>query len=574
MSGYAGDLYVRIRPEVAGFASELDQQVGKEVKQSGGGAIQQEAVAVSGLVSSQKDLVNSSAEVIAAQEGVASVAGLTARTEYNLGRAHEDVAIHAHRASIAGFQLRGSTVALGAGILVAAEAAKALSQSLIVTGNAADTVEGRFRNFAGNLLSGNIVAAIGSIGKATHDFTVAEVEAINQSPKLTKELNDLGFGASLAKGELLALQKATQLAPSAQLGVARSQAQGTPANQIASLREADRQIGRQIEEAKKLHVDQDVLDSALAALFSQRSSIRGRIASLAQQQAAIIATANQELLKVGQQVEQTLGTLQQQAQQQIADALQGIFTGGQLGILNQQAAGSSTGQISADQAFGSTLKTLLKNKKLTKDQRSQVLTQLVGVNNDIKSINAQIVQDENSALQNQIDLLKSRISSGLDRQINLLQSQLSAIQNREQARTQREALRQARKDLADAQRSVQIIGAVTPQDRRDISSFLAPFQERVRQAQVAAQESRLQSRISSLQQRETVLLAPLNRVAREGESQTQLLREIRDALRRGARSVPGSVTQSSSQTPGFGAGASAASLVGSAGHGLGGIFTG
>lgn len=85
--------------------------------------------------------------------------------------------------------------------------------------------------------------------------------------------------------------------------------------------------------------------------------------------------------------------------------------------------------------------------------------------------------------------------SGAERALADLRSELERLQEATQRRQLRFNLGQARTDLADAQESLQQLGAATPEQAAARRKFLSPFQESVKDAQASLKEFTLEDQI-------------------------------------------------------------------------------
>lgn len=199
----AGFLYVAVKPDTRGFASDLDRQLAAQSPRV------QASLARTGL---GEDLRSGAAlmdEGVASNNRLKDAEDKAAAATKKHGQAQEDFAVHAHRANVAGFALRGSTVALGAAALVGVEGLHALAESLKVTGEAADTTTGRLRNAAAAALSGDFATAAKNLGEqARFDLDPGARVASNEADAATARVKQREDAIALAK-HLLELREQT-----------------------------------------------------------------------------------------------------------------------------------------------------------------------------------------------------------------------------------------------------------------------------------------------------------------------------------------------------------------------------
>lgn len=205
MSEYVGSAYVKIIPDTQGFNSELDKQISTQSKAP--------LIDRSGIASDLRQMKADAAETAANVKKVEDAKVAEAVAVEKAGQAHEDYSVHAHRASIAGFGVRASTVALGAGALIAAEGLKELGNELAVSGAKADTLAGGLRNAAAAALSGDFAGAAKNIGTglaaglnptATDEANraVARADQLENAVALAQKILDLREQTAKAEGTI------------------------------------------------------------------------------------------------------------------------------------------------------------------------------------------------------------------------------------------------------------------------------------------------------------------------------------------------------------------------------------
>lgn len=206
MSEYVGEAFVKITPDARGFKPELDKQIASQTSRA-------PLAQRSGIDKDLKDVTRLENE-LAASKREESAAQDRLTTATNKGaQAHENYSVHAHRASIAGFGVRASTIALGAGALIGAEGLRELGSQLKVTGDRADTLTGGLRNAAAAALSGDFASAAKNLGtglgagvnpEATGELQAANarVTQVETAIATAKEILDLREKLSKTEGQI------------------------------------------------------------------------------------------------------------------------------------------------------------------------------------------------------------------------------------------------------------------------------------------------------------------------------------------------------------------------------------
>lgn len=206
-SEYVGSAFVKILPDTTGFASTLDREISQ--RSTGTQGILQRT----GLGDQLKDLRKTGQETTQVYTQIAQAEGKAEESARKLGEEHEHLSVHAHRASIAGFGVRASTVAAGAGALIAAEGLRELGNELKVTGAQADTLTGSLRNAAAAALTGNFAEVAKQVGQAlaagvnpaaTNEASaaLAHESQVNRAVETARTILDLREKLAKAEGQV------------------------------------------------------------------------------------------------------------------------------------------------------------------------------------------------------------------------------------------------------------------------------------------------------------------------------------------------------------------------------------
>lgn len=227
------------------------------------------------LIKSEQQLSTATAET-AAQARAASV--------------EEDrlLKVRSRRASAVGpFRVAGIGLLAGTAIFGATRALGDLTEALAVSGNEATTASGKMRNFASNVLGGDIVGAFKALTNETYQYSQAQLQLINQTPELEEALRSMGRGADIAKSRLAELAKLSQepVPQFVQTQIAVARESGDPTALREALERAEESVDAALEKAKSLRPNQKALAREIAARRSELAQVRNEIARLGREDA-------------------------------------------------------------------------------------------------------------------------------------------------------------------------------------------------------------------------------------------------------------------------------------------------
>lgn len=266
----------------------------------------------------------------------------------------DDLSAGFGRSRIAGIRLRSSLAPLAGGLVVAGQASRQLSASLRVTGAEAATTEGRLRNAGSSILSGDFVGAI---------------KALRTQPELSAGALDEMAAASLKAGNQTEVDAAK--AATASLGWKKLSDQLNEVSAAASQVTANLAVAG-VEAQLSSVAARTGLSGALAdaAQFGERTDRfgRGPGASAEQNSRAGNAAAGKNTLK--------------------ALAIPAGLRGRELDARLSGSRVALKGALAQEAQF---LQSSL--KALTGERANEVKSALVGVTNEIRSIDEAIIAD-------------------------------------------------------------------------------------------------------------------------------------------------------------------------------------
>lgn len=205
-------------------------------------------------------------------EAAAAADATKAESALALGRSKQ--------AQIGGLPIVARGTFATAAVVAAFQAQQQLTEALRVTGNEAGTTGGKLRNAFADLLSLDVVGAIGDLRNNTREFSQAELVAINNTEGLREALESLGHGANIAKSALAEVQGLTEVPQFLQTRIAQTAATGDTGGQLRALEQAQAELIDQEKIVRQLGLDQKQLNVALETIFRERKSIGDQIDSI------------------------------------------------------------------------------------------------------------------------------------------------------------------------------------------------------------------------------------------------------------------------------------------------------
>lgn len=405
--------FVELRPDPASFRTQTEAEIKKAV--AGSNQITSSLQSVGGqfdaLLARNRAAQAQAAEFIATQQKVAAAEAQTARAGAGLG-----------------FGRLGAQFAL---ITAGIQLVRGLSDALRVSGNEATTTEGRFRNFGASLISGDILGAFGALRKSAHDFSLEELQLVENNKQLADSLKAIGLGASIAKSQIKQLQGLAQIPAQAQERVAETRVTGSSSDQLSALQEQGQRIQEQIKQAREIGKGSAELNKLLAEKFKQLEANRAAISQLkTKQQEGILAglaeavtdatlagdarnltlaLLNEKAILLGVLIplagsvetrtkfKNELKGIDKQLEQQNADIAaeikrhraqdqaNALAPSGEA-ITNAQLSGNQQSELAALQTRKTQLQKLLGNRKLDRDNRITLKNEEISVNHQIEAI--------------------------------------------------------------------------------------------------------------------------------------------------------------------------------------------
>lgn len=191
--------------------------------------------------------------------------------------------VRSRRASSVGpFRVAGIGLLAGTAIFGATRALGDLTEALSVSGNEATTTSGKFRNFASNVLGGDIVGAFRALTNETYTYSAAQLRLINQTPELEEALRSMGRGADIARSRLGELAKLSQepVPQFIQTQIAVARESGDPTALREALERASESVDDALERAKALRPNQKALQAEINQRREELAEVRRDIARL------------------------------------------------------------------------------------------------------------------------------------------------------------------------------------------------------------------------------------------------------------------------------------------------------
>lgn len=391
------------------------------------------------------------------------------------------IRVRARRAvSVGLFRFAGVGVAAGAALFAATQAVGQLSDALAVSGNEAATAGGRFRNFASNVLRGNFVGAISAAADSTHEFSLAELEAVGRSPALEKALNDIGRGADLLKSRIAALEGLTQISATIALPLVKAEVSGDQDAQIQALERLDAEVQTMIDRASHLNLSEEQLSAVLTSLIGQQGGFRSKIKAIIDEQTRAVKERKRAITRLAGELDLP-NTLLARIRQAVGT--QGADAGRKIG--EDFIEGVSAGIISEQQQAVSAARQAVADVIRAGDERIR-----------------ESIRDARSNLESLGDELSQQLAEVIDvgplgQKLDELRKRLDDLQDDVSKRKLRFDLGDAQRDLEEAQSAVAAFGKLTPEQKKEQEVFLQPFREKVGDAKAALKEFDLDAAIDA-----------------------------------------------------------------------------
>lgn len=222
--------------------------------------------------------------LVSTEEEIADAVADSARQTRDATKAEGDLAdvrLKARRAAPLGpFRLAGVGLLAGTAVFAATRALGDLSDALRVTGDDASTFEGKLRNVSASVLSGDLVGAFKALADNTKTYTTQQLLLINQTPRLTEVLKELGEASNLARSTTEALAGLGEVPQFLQTALAREEAQGDVGGQIRVLEEQLAFFERAESIARQIAQTQEQRNAILEPIFDNEARIRDQLREL------------------------------------------------------------------------------------------------------------------------------------------------------------------------------------------------------------------------------------------------------------------------------------------------------